>query len=240
MCRYYMKKGLIKGVQRIDDDKCYIPDETLVTFLQDWLHIHQKRERLTKEGEGLSSEDEKRLRNLDKKKIDYIDNTIFPAMANLTYFFEAMASSDRLANAFEDELEEILDPRKSKDSAKFSGNSMRMSSGSFRRNNLARLLNAMLEIPMKNYSDQQQVEDFRIGIMYQILNIIGDKMDILLSHEYSSNQVWKSFWDDYQRMLGWLALLTRSVKEAPNEYDRKLGFEPIWLSNKAGIHEIEF
>jgi len=41
-------------------------------------------------------------------------------------------------------------------------------------------------------------------------------------------------------MLGWLALLTRSVKETPNEYDRKLGFEPIWLSPKAGIHELEF
>jgi len=117
---------------------------------------------------------------------------------------------------------------------------MRMSSGTFRKNNLARLLNAMLEIPMKNFPDQQLVEDFRIGLMYQILNIIGDKMDTLFSHEYSFNQIWKSFWDDYQRMLGWLALLTRSAKETPREYDRKLGFEPIWFSNKAGIHELEF
>jgi len=235
-----MKKGIIKGVQKIGYDKSYIPDETLVTFLQDWLHIHQKKERLTKEGRGLSSEDQTRLRNLDKKKVDYIDNTIFPAMANLTYFFEAMASSTRLSNAFEVELEEILDPRKTKEASRFGGGGMRFSSGSFRENNLARLLNGMLDIPMKNYSSEQPVDDFRIGLMYQILNIVGDKMDSLLNHEYSGNQVWKSFWDDYQRMLGWLALLTRSTKEEPKEYDRKLGFLPIWYSPKGGIHKIEF
>jgi hypothetical protein len=98
----------------------------------------------------------------------------------------------------------------------------------------------MLEVPLKNNSDKQQVDDFRIGLMYQILNIIGDKMDILLSNEYSFNQVWKAFYDDYKRMLGWSALLARSVKDEPKEYDRKLGFLPIWYSPKGGIREIEF
>ncbi|PJB98776.1 MAG: hypothetical protein CO079_01520, partial [Nitrosopumilales archaeon CG_4_9_14_0_8_um_filter_34_10] len=134
-----MKKGIIKGFQVINGEKSYIPDETLVNFIQDWLHIHKKREQLTLEGKELSPEDKKKLRALDKKKVDYIDHTIFPALANLTYFFEAMASSTRLANGFEDELEEILDPRKSKDAATFSGNSMRMSSMQFRSNNFARL-----------------------------------------------------------------------------------------------------
>ena len=41
-------------------------------------------------------------------------------------------------------------------------------------------------------------------------------------------------------MLGWLALLTRSAKDEPKEYDRKLGFEPIWYSNKGGTQKIEF
>ena len=41
-------------------------------------------------------------------------------------------------------------------------------------------------------------------------------------------------------MLGWSALLARSVKDEPKEYDRKLGFLPIWYSPKGGIHELEF
>jgi len=235
-----MKKGIIKGAQSIGADKSYIPDETLVAFFQDWLHIHQKRDKLTKEGSELSDIDKKKLRELDRRKVYILDNIIFPSLANLTYFFEAMSSSVRLNNAFEDELKEILDSRKAKEQARFGGGGTRFQSGVYRENNLVRLLNGMLEIPMKNYSDEQQVDDFRLGLIHQILNIIGDKMDILLDHEYSSSQIWMSFYNDYKRMLGWSALLARSVKDEPKEYDRKLGFLPIWYSPKGGIHEIEF
>ncbi len=226
-----MKKGIIKGVQKIGDEKSYIPDETLVTFIQNWLHIHKKKERLTKDGEELSSKDKKKLRESDRMKVYILDNLVFPAMSNLTYFFEAMSASTKLSNAFEDELKEILDPRKSKSASQLS-DGMRMSSIQFRRNNMSRLVEAMLDIPMKNYTVGKPVGDFRIGLMYQIFNIIGDKMDRLISHEYSMNQIWKSFWEDYQRMQGWLALLVRTSEDEPKEYDRKLGFEPIWNSNK--------
>jgi len=227
-----MKKKIIRGLQKIDDEKGYIPDETLVNFIQDWLHIHKKRERLTKEGKELHSEDKKKLRALDKKKVDYIDNMIFPALANLTYFFEAMAASPRLSKGFEDELEEILDPRKAKDAAAFSGNRMRMNSIQFRRNNFTRLVDAAISIPMKNYERGKPITDFRVGIMYQLLEVVGDNMDRVMSNEYSSSQIWHSFHDDFKKMTGWMALLTRTVKDTPKEYDRKLQFEPIWFSNK--------
>ena len=35
---------MIKSVQKIGSEKSYIPDETLVNFIQDWLHIHKKRD----------------------------------------------------------------------------------------------------------------------------------------------------------------------------------------------------
>jgi len=228
-----MKKGLIKGPQSINGDKSYIPDETLVSFIQDWLRIHKKRDQLIKEGKEMSSEDKKQLRALDKKKVDYIDKTIFPALANLTYFFEAMAASSRLSKGFEDELEEILDPRKSKDAATFSGNRMRMASMQFRNNNFARLVDAALAIHMKNYERGKPISDFRVGLMYQLLEIIGDYMDTVISNEYSSSQIWYSFHDDFRKMLGWMALLTRTVKDTPKEYDRKLQFQPIWFSNRS-------
>ena len=229
-----MKKGSIKGVQKINEDKSYIPDETLVTFIQDWLHIHKKKEELTKQGINLSLEDKNKIRESDRMKVYVLDNIIFPALANLTYFFEAMAASPKMSESFENELEEILDPRKAKSAAQF-GSELRISSIQFRRNNLARLFDAMVSINITNYPDRQFVDDFRIGLMYQILNLIGDEMDRLLMHEYSHSQIWSSFWDDYKRLQGWMALLSRSIKESPKEFDRKLGFEPIWFSNKAPI-----
>ena len=227
-----MKKRVFKRSEKIDGSKSYIPDENLVGFLQDWLLIHQKKEQFTKDGKSLSKEDQLKIRALDKQKVDILDNMIFPALANLTYFFEAMAVSSRFSDAFADELEELLDPRKSKMMAS-AGSSMRMSSISFRRNNFARLIDAALDIKFEKFPDRNPVNDFRVGIMYQILNIVGDYMDRILSHEYSGNQIWKSFMDDYRRMQGWVALTTRAMEESPKEYDRKLGFEAIWFGNKS-------
>jgi len=227
-----MKKSKIKGVQVINDEKSYIPDEKLVEFLQEWLQIHKKRDQLTQEGKELSSEDKKRLRELDRMKVYYLDNFIFPSMANLTYFFEAMAASPRFSTGFEDELEELLDPRKAKSAASVSSG-MRMSSMQFRRNNLARLVSAAIDIPMEKYPRGEPITDFRIGLIYQILNVVGDNMDSLLSHEHSMSQIWHSFFDDYRKMQGWLALITKSMKESEKEFDRKMGFEPIWFGNRS-------
>ena len=238
--RCYMKKGIIKGVQKIEDDKSYIPDETLVAFIQEWLQIHKKKEQFTKEGKELSLEDKKKLRESDRMKVYILDNIIFPAFANLTYFFEAMAASSRMSIAFEEEIRELLDPRKSAEAARFGGGGSRLDSIQFRQNNLGRLVMAMLGIHVKNPQNRKPVDDFRIGLMYQVSNIVGDQMDRLLMHEYSGNQIWKSFWNDYSRMQGWFALLARSVKEEPKEYDRKIGFLPIWISNKAAISEMDF
>ena len=235
----YIKKSKIKGVQKIGSDKSYIPDETLVNFIQEWLEIHKKRDALKLVGKNLSKLEEERIRELDRMKVHIIDNIIFPSMANLTYFFEAMAASSRMSIAFEDELAEILDARKSKDVAHFSGG-MRFSSMQFRENNFARLVMAILNIPIKKYPENGSINDFRIGLMYQMANVVGDSVDRLLGQEYTMNQIWKSFWEDYSRMLGWIALLTRSLKEEPKEYDRKIGFSPIWLSSKASISEMDF
>lgn len=233
MAYCYMKKKIFKGAQKISEEKSYVPDESLVLFVQNWLRMHKKREEVTKEGKELSSNEKQDIRNLDKAKVDILDNVIFPSFANLIYFFEAVAGSNRMFNAFQDELEELLDPRKAKSAAEISGHEMRMSSMQFRRNNLARLVDSALAIPIRNYSNRQAVDDFRIGLMYQLFKIIGDYMDLLLSHEYSTSQIWLSFIDDYKKMQGWLALLSRSVKESPKEFDRKMGFEPIWFSNRS-------
>jgi hypothetical protein len=228
----YIKKSKIKGVQKINGDNSYIPEETLVNFIQEWLAIHKKRDVLKLDGKSLSKLEENRIRELDRMKVYVIDNIIFPALANLTYFFEAMSASSRMSEAFEDELAEMLDPRKSKDVARYNSG-LRFTSIGFRENNFARLVKAILDIPMKKYPEDATVDDFRIGLMYQMVILIGDLMDRLLDHEYRGNQVWKSFVEDYSRMIGWIALLTRSVKDTPTEYDRKLGFLPIWHSNRS-------
>jgi hypothetical protein len=231
----YMKTRQLKQVQSLNGKKSYIPNEALVNFIQDWLHYHKKKDVLTKEGKELTKEDRAKLDELRRMKPYVLDNVIFPAMANLTYFFEALAVSKKLTEAFDDDVIELLDPSRAADAAKFSGNDMRMSSIRFRNNNLARLVMSMVSIHYDSSNPKKRLTDFRVGILYQLLNIVGDAMDDLLSTEFSFNQVWRSAYEDYTRMKGWLALLAISVEPPPKEYDRVIGFTPIWYSSKADL-----
>lgn len=225
--------------QLVNKPKSYIPDESLVSFIQEWLQIHKKRAKLTREGREISDEEKKKIRKLDRMKVHYLDNTIFPAMANLVYFFEAIGSSKMLSDAFEDEVIELVSPGNVKSAAK-SVDGMRFSSSQFERNNLARLIIAILKTPRTK--KKSPPSKFRISLMYQLQTIVGDSMDELLMQEYSYSQIWKSAMDDYGKMKGWLALLARSTedyKRKEGEEDRTLGFLPRWVSNKATIYETE-
>lgn len=234
-----MKNKQMKQVHKIGHEKSYIPNETLVSFIQEWLQLHRKKDILTKEGRSLSREEQLKIRELDRMKVYVLDTIIFPAMADLTYFFESLSVSPKLSEAFHEEVAELLDPRNSEAAAKFSGNDMRFSSIQFRQNNLARLIMSMLSIHQDKSGIKKRTTDYRVGLVYQMMNIVGDMMDDLLSNEFSFNQVWKSAYEDYVRMKGWLALLAGTVEEQPKEYDRKIGFLPIWYSNKADLASFE-
>ncbi len=233
-----MRRKEIKGVQLIDGNKSYIPDELLVSFIQEWLQIHKKRAKLTKEGEDITDEEKKRIRELDRMKVYHLDNTIFPAMANLVYFFEALGSSKILSEGFEDDVIELVSPGNVKSAARSSANSDRYSSMQFQRNNLSRLIIALLKIHRSK--GKMTPSKFKIPLMYQLQNIIGDEMEEMILDEYSFSQIWKSALDDYGRMKGWLALLARTSEDFNDEPTRNLGFLPIWLSTKGHIHSIEF
>lgn len=231
-----MKITKTKQVSKVGEDKCYIPREALVNFIQEWLQLRQKKEALTKAGNELSAVDQKRIRELDRMKVYIIDTIIFPAMTDLTYFFESLSVSQKLSEAFDNDVAELLDPRNSATAAKFSGNNMRFSSMQFRNNNLARLVMSMISMHGKKPKNGESITDFRVGLMYQLLNVVGDMMDRLISDQYSfGNQIWKSAYEDYSRMMGWMALIAGLSEEQPKEYDRKIGFSPIWYSNKATL-----
>jgi hypothetical protein len=68
-----MKYSKIKQMNHLDDGKSYIPDETLVNFIQDWLQLHKKKATLTQAGEDLSEEEEKQILELRRMKVYILD-----------------------------------------------------------------------------------------------------------------------------------------------------------------------
>ncbi len=235
-----MKKQQITQDAESELDNCYNPNETLVKFILEWLQLHKKKEDETMKGAELSEEEKKKIRELSRMKVYVLRSILFPSMANLIYFFEALASSPRLSDAFHDEVEELLDPRRAKQAAEQSINDIRMSSLRFGRNNLARLVMAILVTHEKEGKPKLPITDFRLGLMYQLQNVIGDMMDRVLEYEYSSSQIWKSAIEDYGRMKGWVALLARSAEINNSEPDRKMGFCPCYWSSKASTLSLRF
>jgi hypothetical protein len=227
----------MKQANKMGVEKSYIPNDTLVNFIHEWLQIHQKKDAFTTDGKELSEEDKGRIRKSNRMKVYVFDSIIFPAIADLIYFFEALAVSSNLAEAFHDEVTELLDPRFAKESANYGGSRLRMDGiMHFRKNNLARLFISMLSIHNTKIRGGKPTTDFRVGLMYQMLNILGDMMDRLIENQYTfGNRIWKSAYEDYERLMGWFSLLAGLSEDQPNEYDRQIGFRPIWHSNNANL-----
>jgi len=74
------------------------------------LQLEKKKQEATKRGKELSIEESKRLDTIRVDKERILDDLIFPAMANLTFFFESLDLEPILWNAFQkyDNVEELL------------------------------------------------------------------------------------------------------------------------------------
>src|SRR5438067_10161537 len=64
---------------------------------------------------GLNEQSEKARKHkrvLDKEKVRVLDNYIFPAMANLTFFFRCISKYPELREVFEDDVKDLLGVRR--------------------------------------------------------------------------------------------------------------------------------
>jgi len=76
------------------------------------LQLEKKKDEAKKRGKELSDKESKRLATIRNDKKRLLENTIFPAMANLVFFFECLDQEPILFKAFKEEVEDLLGIRR--------------------------------------------------------------------------------------------------------------------------------
>lgn len=240
-----MKSTNSKSSPAQDYQKYYQPDEDLVSWFYERLELEKERKQFqsrVKGGGKLPNSLQKRLNSSSARKVDLLDEILFPSLANLIYFFEGIAMSPNLNKFFEKDLIDLLGPRWAKKWAdeRIKGLGMQTSSV-FKGNNLARLIAAIVRVDsLMIQEDRKPAKDFRFALMYQLMSIIHDKMQNFFTDEYGFvNQITISAHNDLGAVLGWMALVA-SVSDDKSEQksDRGLGFLPITLQKTSNLRKL--
>jgi len=168
------------------------------------LQLEKKKAQATMGGKDLSDEDLKRydaIRN-DKKRI--LENVIFPAMANLIFFFESIDQEPVLWETFKDDVEELLGIKRNGPSV----------------DNYGKFFISLFRSILGTNSTYNK-EDFRLALMHQALKIINTRMMIkILPARYQnvtgSDYIIQNIGQDMFRALSWTQNFSSEVKDPYN------------------------
>ena len=88
------------------------PDADLIDFLQKRLKLSQEMIKIRAAGRKLPLKLKKQNRVLSNTKVTILDEIVFPAMANLIYFFKMVSEHPELQEKFEDDIKDLLGVRR--------------------------------------------------------------------------------------------------------------------------------
>ncbi len=142
-----------------DGIKHYIPNGDLVNFLGEQLH---RRKEIEAGREPPEDDKGKRNNRIDRLKFHYLDK-IFKAMADLSFFFEAIARHPELEKIYEDDVRDLLGIRRKKPSDK---------SGFMFYN----LLYYILKVSGSPFERREIVKDFRLILTHCAEEIVMMKV----------------------------------------------------------------
>lgn len=209
--------------------KYFVPDETLINWTSERLGLENERNEFDMKksaGEKLSTRWYTAMKSSGARKADILDEIIFPSLANLIYFSEAIKSNPKLDELFESDEIELFGSKLVEGDISFLEKGGDPSSSKFYQNNLARFISNILTIDKSKVKEHLVLQDFRLSLFYQVQSIIRDMVKEILK-EYGSIQIFKSAGEDFDNTLRWLAFIAKSSSEKSDfEYKREIRIEP--------------
>jgi hypothetical protein len=88
--------------------KDYVPHGELIDYIHKRLKLSKEMETTLTEEREFSSEMNRQDKSLRTKKVRILDEIIFPAMADLVFFFEAVNKEKDLQDIFRNDIEDLL------------------------------------------------------------------------------------------------------------------------------------
>jgi hypothetical protein len=107
----------LEAKKQINAKKCYVPARGLVSTIRDLLLFEQEKksrenkinagEKLTRIEKKQEEEEPAKVRLLEKRKVDILNQHVFPSMANLVVFLE-YAANPELREIFEKDIQALF------------------------------------------------------------------------------------------------------------------------------------
>jgi hypothetical protein len=198
----YIEKKRLNSSKRVSINNNHAsklePDKELVRVLKEYLTL--KRAKKT----GIASEDyHKKIASNSSYNSRILDKIIFPAMANLTFFFKAVASHPELKERYDDNIKDLLGIRRNNPSD---------TAYAFMFESLISNILWVLSRSHKNDS-----EDFTLKLNHILQQIVWAKFSQRLEDTFGYNMtVHRTVTSDFDRVEGWTSMAASNVKD---EYD---------------------
>lgn len=198
--------------------RSYIPNRFLIEFMR--LRLQREKDKRDPEttAEAFSDKDKRKIRNLDRMKVYILNKHIFQAMANLTFFFESIAESPELQEVIEDDIKELLFWRKKKIDKVQSENKKPLAIDQTQAV-FTRLIDAMLI-----WNERKDPNNFRLGLIYILHNIIFQKINNLALTEFGDTIANNIVQADMGRAWAWTKLYAGRVEKDDEESNRPVLF----------------
>jgi hypothetical protein len=150
---------------------------------------------LSAAGEEIPSELDAKDKSLRTKKVRILNDIIFQAMADLTFFFEAIASHQELQEILDFDIKDLLGVR-------YIGSS----EYGFM---FVKLLRSILIVKdaQSNQTPTDMRDDFRLKLNNIMQGIVLDKVRPFLPNAFKNSTAEHVVWDDLARAWGWTQML---------------------------------
>ena len=146
-----------------------------------------------------------RKRYLDKEKVLLLDRHIFPAMANLTFFFYYVSKYPELREIFDDDIKDLLGIRhNAEDNYGFV---------------FADLIRSILGVGF-SYNPKTHVNDFRLQLIQILLETSWAKVDVSMASVFKNSSAQRIVADDFNRVWAWTRMLSEQIELQTATEDR--------------------
>lgn len=175
-----------------EDQDSYQPDQSLINYFHDLLHlleVKKKNDTRGRQVQGKYSKDiikeDQRLRTQKSRKI--LPEIVFPSMANLLFFFEAIDENPELREVFESDIKELLGVRRLDPNIGNYGTVFK------------RLVGSIISAG-KGF----EPTDFRVKLMHELHKVIEYKMRGMLDSIFWTESSDKSVGADESQISNWV------------------------------------
>jgi hypothetical protein len=187
---------------------CYPPDARLSRYMTQKL-IYQQALEKKEAGETLSEKEMEAVKNegsLRSTKSQVLDEIIFPAMANLTFFFESVARNPELQIPFEDDIKELLGVKRMNADSKSSKERKRYGF-MFRR-----LVDSMVTHDLKAKPRIERRPDYRGKLLHIMQDIVQTEVQHHLPDDLSLDAQMVIL-QDAHRVSAWTATIAQRIQD---------------------------